>query len=206
MSDRCLSLHADEVRRLLAGASVIVRPFKVQPPPTATVEVKPFRDLHADRYPLWAGWWADSHGGRAWTMSPLAPGDIMVGREGWRWDLWAGAAGIVYGVQYRADGHVVAHRDQDFARVALRRTGGFRLTPQTMPAALSRIRRRVVRVEAKELPSLTDADWRASGFRGSEIATPTEQAYAWWLSRYGPGSWARWVWFMTVERRGGEHG
>ena len=206
MPDRCLNFRDDdEVRRLLAGASVVVRPFKVQPPPGAQVDVKLSRPSWSERYCPWAHFWG-RHGFREGTRAPLAPGDVMVGREAWSWCRWfePDVSEFTYGMRYRADAALIPHRDQQHARALFEKHGEMWLSPQTMPAALARIRRRVGSVEAREIVTLFGVWWDV-GFIGDDTHTPEELALEWWLSRYGPDSWSGWVWvFSGLEEASGE--
>ncbi len=208
MPDRCLSFRDDdEVRRLLAGASVVVRP--VQWPDISSRDNVNFRGVFQDEVGWWVDWYVPriggtfldppgtGHGPRTYIKPPLAPGDILVGREAWR-------VMIALYIEYRADG---AHRQLRGDEVfwPFRPWDSSWRTPQTMLAALARIRRRVGSVEAVEIGEVTNADWFDAGFKGSEIATPTEQALAWWVTRYGPDSWSGWVWvFSGLEEVSGE--
>lgn len=224
MKERGLIRNADQVRAILAGATQIRVPVKIDTcnrfrhfyPDHRSVKVRGGRFVGMDDCGLvwrpfagsgtvkstqkeWNAWCPlGQPGDRLWvreTFQPLLDEKLGANPE---WDEYDYETGRGYCVSYPATDGI-----QEFYDMAT--DSGFcsRMTPSTqMPRWASRITLEITKVSVERLQDIT---WKGISAEGVELIGNYRGRYRLlWDKAYGSGAWERneWVWVVDTERVG----
>lgn len=193
--DMPTELHLWEVRALLIGASLIVRPLEEQPDKDICC-VTPIAGRNERDFVQWKGACEQDYNSPVWRL--YRPGDCLVGLEEWypcKNTTFNGQSVEVYKATW-----MPPKRFPDFEP---------RWRPASeMPPALSRIRRTIAGVEVKRIREMTEKEAKMMGikpyefdklFDESGIRLPAE--WKLYVEEHYPAAWEQnhWAAFVRLE-------